>query len=229
MDISVVVASYNGEKYIFEQMTSILVQMSENDEIVISDDGSTDDTIEIINSIDDPRIKLVDGPHKGVIKNFENAINMSKNEIIIFSDQDDSWESQRVDKIRNAMVKNNADVVITDYRLIYSNGNNLSEHMKWHGGFTNNLRKNTYIGAMMSVRREWLFEVLPFPQHVPMHDWWIGLLTEIKHKKVIFINEPLVNYRRHGDNLTGTRKNSLIKKIIMRITILSQIIIKIIM
>ncbi|KRK45513.1 glycosyltransferase [Dellaglioa algida] len=218
-------AVYNGEKYIFDQLNSILIQLNGNDEIIISDDGSNDKTKEIVKSFKDKRIKLVDGPHKGVIKNFENAIKTSENEIIIFSDQDDLWELKRVEKIRQAM--NYSDVVITDYKNIYSNGNGFIEHVEWRSGFLSNLKKNTYIGAMMSVRREWLFEIMPFPGHVPMHDWWIGLMTELKHKEVTFIKEPLVNYRRHGDNLTGTKKNTFLKKVIMRVIIGAQIMFRV--
>ncbi|MDK1724760.1 glycosyltransferase [Dellaglioa algida] len=227
MNISVVIAAYNGEKYIFEQLKSILTQLSINDEIVVSDDGSSDRTIEIVSSFKDIRIKLVDGPQKGVIKNFENAIRISKNEIIVFSDQDDLWEPQRAEKIKTAMINYHADVVITDYKALYSNGSSCSKHVEWHSGFMNNLKKNTYIGAMISIRREWLVEIMPFPRYVPMHDWWIGLMTELKRKKVLFINEPLVMYRRHGDNMTGNTRNSFIKKFFMRGLISVQIIFRV--
>ena len=98
--ISVCMASYNGEKYIKEQIDSILKQLSDEDELVISDDGSTDNTLSVIQSIHDKRIKLIhnQGEH-GYSRNFENALKNSKGDYIFLSDQDDVWKDNKVETI----------------------------------------------------------------------------------------------------------------------------------
>ena len=89
--ISVAMATYNGEKYIKKQIESILINLNKDDELIISDDGSKDKTLDIIKSIKDKRIKIISGPKQGVIKNFENALNNCTGEYIFLSDQDDIW------------------------------------------------------------------------------------------------------------------------------------------
>ena len=88
---SICIATYNGEKYIKEQLTSILSQIDIDDEVIISDDGSTDKTIEIINDINDSRIKLIKGGFRNFTFNFENAIRQAQGEYIFLADQDDVW------------------------------------------------------------------------------------------------------------------------------------------
>ena len=108
MKISVCLATYNGEKYIKEQLDSILPQLSANDEIIISDDNSTDDTINIIRSLNDERIKIYVNKTKGIVKNFENALNNASGDIIFLSDQDDVWKNDKVKKILSAFSSDNS-------------------------------------------------------------------------------------------------------------------------
>ena len=96
--ISVCIATYNGERFIREQIDSILRQLSSDDEIILSDDGSTDDTISIINSIDDKRIKIIEGPRKhSPTPNFECAMKESKGDYIFLAVQDDVWKPNKVE------------------------------------------------------------------------------------------------------------------------------------
>ena len=105
MTVSVALAAYNGEKYIKEQLSSILEQLSEDDEIVVSLDPSTDGTKEAILSLNDSRIKIVDGEGKGLIKNFENAIKNCKNDLIFLCDQDDIWLPDKVERVKREFSK----------------------------------------------------------------------------------------------------------------------------
>lgn len=82
--ISVAMATYNGEKYIEEQINTILNNLQENDELIISDDGSTDRTVDIIRKVNDHRIKLIEGPRKGLKRNFANAIANTNRRLYIF-------------------------------------------------------------------------------------------------------------------------------------------------
>ena len=96
--ISVCVATYNGEKFIREQIESILCQLSSDDEIIVSDDGSTDGTIVIINCIGDKRIRIIEGPRKhSPTFNFENALKEAKGDYIFLADQDDVWKTNKVE------------------------------------------------------------------------------------------------------------------------------------
>ena len=95
--ITVCIATFNGEKYIREQLNSILFQLSLQDEVIVSDDGSTDNTISIIKSFNDKRIKIIDGVHRhSPTLNFENALKEAKGDYIFLADQDDVWKDDKV-------------------------------------------------------------------------------------------------------------------------------------
>lgn len=212
--ISVVIAAYNGEKYIVEQVKSILPQLGVKDEIVVSNDNSTDNTVQILQDIKDERIRIVNGPSKGVIKNFENGLNQSKGDYIFLCDQDDVWLPERVEKVMKTFSTKNADLVVTNYEVVDKElnvelGNNGYKH--FYTGILKNYYKNSYIGAMMAFKREVLELALPFPNKLPMHDSWIGILAEVAHKNVSYIDEPLVLYRRTGSNLTTDIRRNIFK------------------
>ena len=96
--ISVCIATYNGERYIRQQIESIVCQLNVDDEIIVSDDGSTDNTVAILNNIGDKRIRIIEGPRKhSPTLNFEYALKVSKGDYIFLSDQDDVWKSNKVE------------------------------------------------------------------------------------------------------------------------------------
>lgn len=95
--ISVCIATYQGEKYIREQLASILCQLDDADEIIVSDDGSTDRTLDIIRQMADHRIKIVEGPHRhSPTLNFERALQEARGDYIFLADQDDVWKPDKV-------------------------------------------------------------------------------------------------------------------------------------
>ena len=122
--VSVCMATYNGGKYILDQIESILPQLGERDELIISDDGSTDSTMEIIRAIQDSRIKLFEnsGRH-GVTGNFENAIRHAAGEIIFLSDQDDVWLPGKIDGMVSFLKENDYDIVTCSCSLTDENLN----------------------------------------------------------------------------------------------------------
>lgn len=206
--ISVCMATYNGEKYIKEQIYSILAQLSENDELIISDDYSTDNTLAVVNKINDKRIKVyLNELEKGYTKNFENAINKSSGDIIFLSDQDDVWCEGKIDLMLQELEY--VTLVISDAKVVDGNLNLLKpSHFQEYGvkkGFLHNFLKTRYIGACMAFKRELLDKALPFPNNSKLcaHDYWITLIGEAYYK-VALVNKPLLLYRRHGNNaLTG--------------------------
>ena len=203
--VSVCMATYNGEKYIKEQIDSILSEIKENDEIVISDDNSTDCTVEIIKSYNDDRIKLYHSNARNFKKNFENALNKAKGDIIILSDQDDVWIKGKYEKCIDELKK--YDLVVTDSTVVDENLNTIYpsffSYYKSGPGILKNLYDNTYFGACMAFKRKVLDKALPFPKSQEIgHDVWIGMVGEIVGK-VHFINKSYLYYRRHGKSLTN--------------------------
>jgi len=227
--ISVCIATYNGEKYIKEQLNSILGQLSENDEIIISDDGSFDRTLDIIKSIDDMRIKVLENQSfKSSIFNFENALNHSIGDIIVLSDQDDIWKENKIEVITKFMKFN--DLVISDAEIIDEKGNVIQNSFyslnNSKNGFVNNLWKNSYLGCTMAFNSKILKKALPFPKDTPMHDWWIGLIGAM-YGKTSLIDEKLVSYRRHSENVSTTSQKSrynFARKIIFRYVMLKNLV-----
>lgn len=231
MGISVAMAVFNGEKYIEQQINSILKQLDKNDEIVISCDQCFDNTYDIISKFSacDNRIKIINGPGNGVIKNFENALLNCKNEYIFLCDQDDVWLDDKVSIVVNTFKSTTADVIIHDCivineedEIVYSSFFDM-RHCK--PGFLYNIIHNSYIGCCMAVRREFLINnnILPFPKNIPMHDQWIGLVAE-KIGNVEFINTPLLKYRRHSSNVSNLNHSSLVKMIKFRLNLIVELL-----
>lgn len=201
--ISVAMATYNGEKYIKEQIETILKNLNDNDELVISDDGSSDMTVEIIKSFNDKRIKLINGPKKGLKQNFNNAIKNTSGDIIFLSDQDDIWMENKVEKMVECFNLNNYILIQHDAIVVDENDNVLlesfAEHRKVKTGIIKNLIKNSYHGCCIAFRKELKNEILPIPDNIYLHDEWIGLVAEL-NGKTCFINDKLIKYRRHSEN-----------------------------
>ena len=209
--ISVCIATYNGERFIREQIDSILRQLSSDDEIIVSDDGSTDDTISIINSIDDKRIRVIEGPRKqSPTSNFECALKASKGDYIFMSDQDDVWKPNKV-KICMEWLQR-YDCVVSDAEVTDSSLNPLYPSLYAimqvrQGRIYNTIWKNGYTGCCMAFRRNVLEASLPFPKDIPMHDIWIGNVAAYKYN-VMFIPDTLIYFRRHEDTTSCNGKGS---------------------
>lgn len=213
--ISVVLASYNGVKFIKRQIDSIMCQLKDDDELIVSDDGSTDGTKELVLKLAsaDNRIKFIDGPKEGFNKNFENAINHSKGEYIFFSDQDDEWMPNKVEIIMNTFknnlnidcIRHDAVVIDDDNNVIIESYNNFRHS---NTSFLSNIKKNTFTGCCMCVKREWLMKLLPFPNKV-FYDAWIGILSS-KYKKALIINDKLIKWCRHEGTVTDVKKRNSI-------------------
>lgn len=238
--ISVCMATYNGERYIYKQIKSIIQELTEEDEIIISDDGSTDSTIQIIKEFNDSRIKIIQhiktktSKYKFdlVTRNIENAIKHSNGDIIFLADQDDIWINDKIDKIKSVM--KDYDVVLHDCSVIDDNCNILIKSYfdlnNSHKGIIRNLTKNSYMGCCMAFKKEMLDFLIPFPKIEVPHDIWIGLIGEY-FGKVCFLKDKLVLYRRHGNNLSPSGEssnNSFLFKIKYRFLLIKGLISRII-
>lgn len=208
--ISVCMATYNGEKYIKEQLDSILTQLSEEDEVIVSDDCSTDSTLDIVRDFHDPRIEILEGVRFGSpIFNFENALKHAVGDIIFLADQDDIWMPNKVKHMVERLEE--YDLVVSDAQVI-NKEREITNHSFFElrgsrKGYWRNILKNNYLGCCIAFRRECLEYILPFPAKIAMHDIWIGLCVEL-HGKTLFLPEQLISYRRHGDNISQAGEKS---------------------
>ena len=207
MKLSVALAAYNGEAYIEEQLNSILQNLGEGDELIVSDDGSTDGTRDIVRDLAaaDGRVKLIDGPQKGLIKNFEHAIAACNGDVVFLSDQDDVWHADKAETVLACFEETGAALVLHDAQMTDNERHVLSpSFFAFRGsraGYAKNWWKNSYIGCCMAFKKELLDVALPFDDRIPMHDQWLGLLAE-KRGNVAFLQKVLLDYRRHEGTVT---------------------------
>ena len=228
--ISVCMATYNGAKFIREQISSILSQLSESDEVIISDDGSTDGTIEIIKSFKDSRIHLFLNHFHNHILNFEFSLKQASGKYIFLSDQDDVWLSGKVTIMRKYLDEGfclvSSNNYVTDASLKITMNSFYKEPVDKRNGFFRNLLHNRFVGCCLAFDRQVLEAALPFPTGLITHDTWIGLIAECIGKTK-FIDDRLIYFRRHSNNTSHTLLGSTLtfrEKISYRIVILKGII-----
>jgi glycosyltransferase involved in cell wall biosynthesis len=221
---SVCIATYNGEKYIYEQIESILCQLDVNDEIIVSDDDSTDNTLAIIKSFNDERISIyVNQRQKGYAGNFESALNYARGEYIFFADQDDIWMKGKIEKCLAYLQY--YDFVVSDAMIVDENKKTLYDSFykmrKPYKTLSGNLFKFGYIGCCFAFRQNVKQKALSFPpKH--SHDNWICLIA-MAFFKVKVLDEKLILYRRHTSNTsTGgfVSKNNMFYKIKYRLRLI---------
>lgn len=214
--ISVCMATHNGEQYLHEQLASILRQLGTKDELVISDDSSTDDTLNIIHSSADPRIRLLENnTFFSPIYNFENALRQATGDIIVLADQDDIWLDNKIDVIRKKLAPKCGlpALLMLDGYIIDSEGERTGQTIFQRKppkqGLLANLYDNTFTGCTLAFTRQLLELALPFPAGIPMHDSWLGMLALLMGE-VEFSTEKTIEYRRHGANVSRRSINPLV-------------------
>jgi len=227
--ISVAMCTYNGSRFVKEQLESIFSQTHLPDEIIICDDNSTDNTVdiarEILNNENIDYKIIINIENLGVIKNFEQAIKCCSGDIIFTCDQDDVWLPQKIEKMQSQFLGNN------DYMAVFSNATLVNENLdslnvdlwstlKFNSGEIINkeeqlikvlLKHCVVTGAALAFRREVFDEMLPFSKYW-IHDGWIAILLSLKDQ-IIPLNEELLLYRQHSNNVIGASDRNLINKI----------------
>lgn len=211
--ISVCMATYNGERFVHEQIESILLQLENDDELIISDDASTDSTMSIINNLTDSRIRVIDNQSsRSATRNFENALCHATGDIIFLADQDDVWFYDKVRLMKLQLITH--DLVVSNCNFIDENGQSLGgsffEYFHSGPGILKNFAKNTFLGNCMAFRRTVLERALPFPhelhkatRYLIYQDVWLGLLANCLFR-VVFIPQKLSGFRRHTNNASPT-------------------------
>ncbi|MDR1713539.1 MAG: glycosyltransferase [Coriobacteriales bacterium] len=225
INVSVALAACNGERYLLEQVVSILAQLGSEDELIISVDPSSDRTLELAQQVaqQSPQVVVLQGPGRGVAANFEQAIAATSREVILLSDQDDVWLPDKVDNVVDAFVMCDATAVVHDAELVDEQLRQLEPSFfaqrGTRQGFLRNLMKNSYMGCCMAFVRNFKPYILPFPEGIPAYDQWIGLLAE-NHGGVALITKPLLQHRLHGGNLTPAEHASPKQMLAWRRTLL---------
>ncbi len=222
VNISVCMATFNGEKFIDAQIRSIVEQLGPQDELIISDDNSTDSTLHIIAQFDDDRIKVFpDANCQKASANFGRAIGLARGKILVLSDQDDIWLPGKLSRIRELLIEKSTSCVMLDGQMLNNNlilSHSIQQHLNCGPGIWKNINKNTWMGCCMAFTSDLLPWILPIPRYVPMHDSWIGILAELKGS-VAFDSTQSILYQVHGNN-TSLIERSLQQKLFWRIQLI---------
>lgn len=230
MSISVIITTFNGEHYLKDQLNSVINQSIKPDEIIIADDCSTDDTLNIIKSvqqISSLAIKYyVNKTNLGYVKNYSNAILRANGDYIFLCDQDDVWEKNKIEITIEMMKKYNAEIACTGFKLIDKNGKKISFVEEYNSnplyGYENwsyQIRKISFFrliwgnfspGCTYCLKREIIQIYNKIRNFDISHDYQL-LLIGANRKAAIYIDYPLISYRIHDNNTIGVKKNVSVK------------------
>lgn len=210
--ISIAMCTYNGEKYLREQLDSLLSQTHTNIEIIIVDDGSNDLTIQIATEYQrqDSRISVFQNEQNlGFVKNFEKAISLCSGEFIALADQDDVWIPEKIEMLLNSI--EDGMLVYSDAELVDAElvplGKNLLNPAKMNPIEGKNNKAfifgNCVSGNTMMFRKELVDVALPIPADVPFHDNYFAFYASTCGG-IQYVDKALVRYRQHGNNITDS-------------------------
>lgn len=223
LNITIVLATYNGEKYLREQLNSITRNKNFNllvKEIIITDDSSTDDTKNIIEEFqrEFKNIRLINNPSKGVISNFINGVKNATSKFIMFSDQDDVWLPDKINLMYETitkMIEKHGDNVpllaFSDLKVVDKELNTINNSFLSYTGFNLNsaltlpklIVNNVAPGCVMIINRELVNRAdISNTSNWFMHDWWFILIAKI-YGHVELVRQPLMLYRQHENNVLG--------------------------
>jgi glycosyltransferase involved in cell wall biosynthesis len=214
-------AAFNGARFIREQVASVLPQLGPNDELIVADDASQDETVAIVEAFRDVRVRVIRQPRNvGVVKTFENSLREASGEIIFLCDQDDVWREDKVARVLDAFESSpSTTLVLSNGELTDAEGRPLGETLRSGDrlplGATANFIRNRYQGSTMVFRREILEAVLPFPEGIPLHDSWIGIVNALVGKAA-YLPQSLIYYRRHESNATKRTHGPIARMIAQR-------------
>lgn len=221
--IDVLLPTYNGEKYLKEQIDSILNQTYKNIRIIISDDCSKDSTPKILEEYKnkDNRIELyLQKENIGVVKNIEFLLKKVKSNFYMLSDQDDVWLPIKIEKSIETLKKQNADLVFGDLEVVDENLNTIYPSFgdfmllnrkisKYIDSYKVNYLYNCVTGCTILSKKEFIEKIIPIPSDSKylIHDHWIGIVMAL-NGKLAYMPEKYIKYRQHGNNQVGTNKIS---------------------
>lgn len=216
--ISVVMCTYNGAKYLKEQIDSILQQTMADFELVVCDDCSNDGTWEILQDYasSNDKIRVCRNERNlGFLKNYEKALGLASGEYVAMSDQDDIWMPNHLEVLVNLL--GDRTIACGNSLLVDENGDSLGMTLKEQEDLTvvsDNpmdvalsimVYRNPFQGAAMLFRRSFLEKALPIPEGVKYHDSWFAALACFMNG-ISYTDEVVLHYRMHGSNVSGLHK-----------------------
>lgn len=219
--IDILVATYNGEKFIKQQIDSIINQTYNNIRIIISDDCSTDSTRQILEEYkkkDDRIILYFQEKNIGYIKNFEFLLTKVESKFYALSDQDDVWLPEKLEYSLDKLISTDSDLIHSDLIVVDTNLDMLYKSRWKKMGLTKKVKYddtrslylyNCITGCTILAKSKFIKDILPLPceSKFMVHDYWISLYYSIKGK-ICHIDKPLILYRQHGNNQIGTQRKS---------------------
>jgi glycosyltransferase involved in cell wall biosynthesis len=214
MTVSVCMATYQGERYVERQLRSILEQLGASDEVIVVDDCSRDRTVEVIESLDDPRIKVFRNPiNRREVYSFGRAIEIAKGDIVFLSDQDDIWLPGRmqlmIDRLQQsgtALITSNFEWMDADERpldVAFDGVSSMASVRHFRNIADIFIGKTNYFGCAMAFKREFVALIAPIPSYVESHDLWIALAAN-QIGSNLHIDDKTLRKRRHDTNATST-------------------------
>ncbi len=228
--ISIAMCTYNGEAYLSDQLVSFVKQTQQPDELIACDDGSTDNTLQVLDQFGKEApfpVRVYRNQRRlGSTKNFEKTLSLCSGDFIFLSDQDDVWVPQKVDILLQALKSNPGAGYVFSDALIVDEVLRPMEYTMWQSiKFTSDqqrqfkrgkqldvlLKHNVVTGATMAFRAELRSIILPIPDE-SIHDEWIALLASSVGMYGVPIDELLIQYRQHSQQLLGGRKVSFIEQ-----------------
>lgn len=218
--IDILMATYNGEKYISEQISSILNQTYKNFRLIICDDCSTDKTYQILKEYEkqDKRIEVYKNKtNLGVIKNFEFLLSKVKNKYYMFSDQDDVWIDNKIELTYKKIIEEKAELVFTDLEIVDDKLNIISNSFNRYKKLYRKIKKfndirqvylyNVVTGCTIMSTYQYINEFLPLCKNNNiLHDHYIPLCIYLLGGKIVYLDIPTIKYRQHGNNEVGVKR-----------------------
>ncbi len=207
--VSIVMATYNGDRFLKKQLDSLSALTYPNIELIISDDASTDQTLEILQafSVNYPYKLLENKNHNGLVENFTKAIQVAQGEFIALCDQDDVWMPDKIETLLEHV--DEFDVISGSYLVIDEKDNYHPEivmhevyEASRHGTYqlADFLEENPILGCASLIQKQLIDKCLPIPKGVLYHDWWIMINAVLRGNGVGYTDKLVLNYRQHGKN-----------------------------
>ena len=220
--VDILLATFNGEKYLKDQLDSILNQTYKDFKLIVSDDCSTDSTKSILEEYKkkDDRIEIYyQEQNLGVVENFEFLLKKVETKYFMFADQDDIWKEEKIEKSVKKMDETNSDLVYSDLEVVneklevtyesYWKLKGIYDKIKKYNNFESLYLNNFVTGCTIIAKSEWIKKVLPLPKtsKYVLHDYWLALIIS-ETGRITYIEEPLMKYRQHKNNNIGSKKKS---------------------
>ena len=220
--IDILLATYNGQEFLREQIDSILNQSYQDFNLIISDDSSEDETYKILKEYEkkDSRIRLFrQEKNLGLIQNFEFLLKQVTSDYFMFSDQDDIWKENKIEKSINKLKQEKAALVYTDLEIVdknleiiypsYWKYKNIYKKIKKYNNFEALYLNNFVTGCTILAKSNYIKDIVPLPKtsKFMLHDYWTALVIASKDK-IAYLDEPTIKYRQHKNNRVGSSRRA---------------------